>query len=158
LRFLACVPQRGIAEVERGRGAWSPHESNSLAILRAAPLKPVIRPASVRLLTDDDCPERTSSGLVNRQNNPEIDLVGADRAQPAATTSHSPAPQMAGDGAFGKREGKALADPCRSPAYYTTPLVAVSRTESRRARNRHVIRPEEMIAAWRPLSTQSGGT
>ncbi|MCL2849211.1 MAG: AAA family ATPase [Micrococcales bacterium] len=63
-------PDLALARVERSWAAW-----------RGRAVEPLVRMSLERLLPDDQWPQvMTVGGWWNRQNNPEVDLVGADRA------------------------------------------------------------------------------
>jgi AAA+ ATPase superfamily predicted ATPase len=155
LRFWLAFLQRGIAEVERGRGDLvAARIEQSWPSWRGRAIEPVIRASLNRLLPDDRLPgAEVVGGWWNRQNNPEIDLVGADRAQPAAThIAFTGSIKWLETEPFGKREWeRLLAGSMSVPGRdYTTPLVAVSRNgveEGPQAATS--FGPEEIIAAWR---------
>ena len=58
--------------------AYAP--GGSLSTWRGRAVEPLIRESLLRLMPNDECPETEAiGGWWNRRNNPEIDLVGADR-------------------------------------------------------------------------------
>jgi uncharacterized protein len=81
LRFWLSFLQRGIPLVERGRSDLLLERiERSWTSWRGRAVEPVIRESLLRLLPDARWPEtQVIGGWWNRQNNPEIDLVGADR-------------------------------------------------------------------------------
>ena len=89
LRFWLSFLQRGIPLVERGRGDLLLERiERSWTSWRGRAVEPVIRESLLRLLPDEHWPETQAiGGWWNRQNNPEIDLVGADR-EPVARSVH----------------------------------------------------------------------
>jgi len=89
LRFWLSFLQRGIPLVERGRGDLLLERiEHSWTSWRGRAVEPVIRESLLRLLPDEHWPETQAiGGWWNRQNNPEIDLVGADR-EPVARRFH----------------------------------------------------------------------
>ncbi|MFF4790754.1 DUF234 domain-containing protein [Streptomyces sp. NPDC001276] len=121
-----------LERIERSWTAW-----------RGSAVEPVIRESLLRLLPDERWPETEMvGGWWNRQNNPEIDLVGTDLPQAlnSVRAGETPTP-VAGavhfvgsikwleSQPFGRREYDALArDVLAVPgAGPGTPLVAVSR-------------------------------
>lgn len=155
LRFWLAFLQRGIAEVERGRGdlvvariegSWSSWRGRAVA--------PVIRVGLERLLPDHRLPGADVVGSWwNRQNNPEIDLIGADREQPATTSiAFTGSIKWMEVEPFGQREWESLlAGSMSVPGRdYTTPLIAVSRSGVEPGPPHSLsFGPEEIIAAWR---------
>jgi hypothetical protein len=155
LRFWLAFLQRGIAEVERGRGDLvAARIEKSWTSWRGRAVEPVIRAGLARLLPDGRLPGADFvGGWWNRQNNPEIDLVGADREQPAATRiAFTGSIKWLETESFGQRELETLlAGSMSVPGRdYTTPLVAVSRSGVDEGLPLAAsFGPEELIAAWR---------
>jgi AAA+ ATPase superfamily predicted ATPase len=155
LRFWLAFLQRGIAEVERGRGDLvAARIELSWSSWRGRAVEPVIRSSLDRLLPDDRLPGAdVVGGWWNRQNNPEIDLVGADRGRPAATRiAFTGSIKWLETEPFGQRELESLlAGSMSVPGRdYTTPLVAVSRNGVEEGLPLAAsFGPEEIIAAWR---------
>lgn len=89
LRFWLAFLQRGVAESERGRGDLVlTRIERSWSAWRGRAVEPLVRESLERSLPDDRWPDtEVVGGWWNRQNNPEIDLVGADRA-PVARAVH----------------------------------------------------------------------
>jgi hypothetical protein len=89
LRFWLAFLQRGIAESERGRGDLVlARLERSWPAWRGRAVEPLIRESLARSLPDERWPTTEAiGGWWNRQNNPEVDLVGADRA-PVAREVH----------------------------------------------------------------------
>jgi uncharacterized protein len=131
LRFWLAFLHRGIPLIERGRGDLALERiERSWTTWRGRAVEPVIRESLLRLLPDDRWPDTEAvGGWWNRQNNPEIDLVGADRAQVAGTVHFVGSVKWLESQPFGRREYDALArDMLAVPgAERDTPLVAVSR-------------------------------
>lgn len=154
LRFWLAFLQRGIAEVERGRGDLvAARIEQSWQSWRGRAVEPVVRTALARLLPDDRLPgAEIVGGWWNRQNNPEIDLVGADREQPAATrVAFTGSIKWLENEPFGQRElEKLLAGSMSVPGRdYTTPMVAVSRSGVEEGLPVAAsFGPEEIVAAW----------
>lgn len=156
LRFWLAFLQRGIAEVERGRGDLvAARIEQSWPSWRGRTVEPVVRASLERLLPDDRLPgAEVVGGWWNRQNNPEIDLVGADRAQPAATRiAFTGSIKWLETERFGQRDLESLlAGSMSVPGRdHTTPLVAVSRNGFEKSLPMTAtFGPEEILAAWRP--------
>src|SRR6202453_3298372 len=89
LRFWLAFLQRGLPLVERGRGdVLLDRVERSWGSWRGRAVEPIIRESLMRLTPDEQWPDTEAvGGWWNRQNNPEIDLVGADRA-PTARNIH----------------------------------------------------------------------
>ncbi|MEV0613350.1 DUF234 domain-containing protein [Nonomuraea sp. NPDC050404] len=81
LRFWLAFLQRAIADSERGRPDLALQRiEKSWTTWRGRAVEPVIRQALARALPDENWPDTEEiGGWWNRQNNPEIDLIGADR-------------------------------------------------------------------------------
>lgn len=156
-RFWLAFLQRGIAESERGRGdlvlrrierSWSPW--------RGRAVEPVIRESLAMLLPTDEWPDTEAvGGWWNRQNNPEIDLVGADRSPVAGRVHFVGSIKWLEDRPFSRRDYDCLVrDVLSVPgANRDTPLVAVSRSGvTDGIPPATVWGPDELVAAWRPTS------
>ena len=132
LRFWLAFLQRGIPLVERGRGDLL-HEriERSFPSWRGRAVEPVIREALLRLLPDERWPETGAvGGWWNRQNNPEIDVVAADRAPAARAIHFLGSIKWLEHQPFDRRDYEALVrDMLAVPgAGADTPLVAISRS------------------------------
>ncbi|MEV6910070.1 ATP-binding protein [Amycolatopsis sp. NPDC051071] len=155
LRFWLAFLRRGIAEVERGRGDLvAARIERSWTSWRGRAVEPVIRTGLARLLPDDRLPgAEVVGGWWNRQNNPEIDLVGADRDHPAAThIAFTGSIKWLETEPFGRRELESLlAGSMSVPGRdYTTPLVAVSRSGFEEGLPlAATFGPDDLIGAWR---------
>ncbi len=81
LRFWLAFLERGLPIVERGRGDLLLERiERSWAGWRGRAVEPIVRESLLRLMPDERWPGAEAiGGWWNRQNNPEIDLVGADR-------------------------------------------------------------------------------
>src|SRR5262249_60293717 len=88
LRFYLAYLAAGLPLVERGRADLLLRRvQRSWSAWRGRAVEPVIREALLRIAPDLGWPEvEAVGGWGNRQNNPEIDLVGADRARAAHRT------------------------------------------------------------------------
>ncbi|WP_039796994.1 ATP-binding protein [Nocardia araoensis] len=89
LRFWLAFLERGIPLIERGRGDVALNRiERSWTTWRGRAIEPLVRESLMRLLPDERWPEtEVVGGWWNRQNNPEIDLIGADR-EPVAKAIH----------------------------------------------------------------------
>lgn len=154
LRFWLAFLQRGIAESERGRGdlvvarverAWTSW--------RGRAIEPLVRESLERRLPDDRWPRtEVVGGWWNRQNNPEIDLVGADRS-PVARTVHFVGSIKWLGRPFDRRDLAGLIESrvAVPGTDASTPLVAVSRAgfaaELPLAQRWE---PDDLVNAWAP--------
>lgn len=154
LRFWLAFLDRGIPLVERGRGdRVLASVERSWTSWRGRAVEPVVHEALLRLLPDDRWPETEAiGGWWNRRNNPEIDLVGADREPVARHVHFLGSIKWLENGSFGRHEYDSLvrdmlAVPGADP---TTPLVAVSRSgvADDLSLTAHW-GPEDLLAAWR---------
>ncbi|MEV0288290.1 ATP-binding protein [Kribbella sp. NPDC050820] len=131
LRFWLAFLQRGIPLIERGRGDLALERiERAWTSWRGRAVEPLVRESLVRLLPDDGwAATEAVGGWWNRQNNPEIDLVGADREPVARAVHFVGSIKWLDSKPFGGREYQALArDMATVPgAGADTPLVAVSR-------------------------------
>ncbi|WP_424644137.1 ATP-binding protein [Embleya sp. AB8] len=154
LRFWLAFLQRGIPLIERGRGDVALERiERSWTSWRGRAVEPVIRESLLRLLPDERWIDTEAvGGWWNRQNNPEIDLVGADRDPVAGVVHFVGSVKWLESQPFGRHDYDALArDMLAVPgAEPSTPLVAVSRCGVRddlplAAR----WGPEDLVRAWR---------
>ncbi|MCT2590140.1 AAA family ATPase [Streptomyces sp. N2-109] len=156
LRFWLAFLQRGIPLIERGRGDLALERiERSWTAWRGRAVEPLIRESLLRLLPDDEWPGTEAvGGWWNRQNNPEIDLIGADREPVARQVHFVGSVKWLENHAFGRHEYDALvrdmlAVPGATPE---TPLVAVSRcgvADDLPLAARWG--PEDLLRAWQPL-------
>jgi uncharacterized protein len=131
LRFWLGLLARAIPLIERGRGDLAlARIEKSWPSWRGRAVEPIVRESLLRILPDTEW-SRTEAlgGYWNRQNNPEIDLVGADRAPVANRIDFIGSVKWLEDKPFGRRDydelvRDLLAVPGTQP---DTPLVAVSR-------------------------------
>ncbi len=155
LRFWLTFLQRGIAEVERGRGDLvAARIERSWSSWRGRAVEPVVRTGLERLLPDERLPgAEFVGGWWNRQNNPEIDLVGADRDHPPATRiGFTGSIKWLDTETFGYEDlERLIAGSMSVPGrQHTTPLVAASRSGFEPGLPlAAAFGPRELIAAWR---------
>jgi AAA+ ATPase superfamily predicted ATPase len=131
LRFWLAFLQRGIPLIERGRGDLALERiERSWTSWRGRAIEPVVRESLLRMLPNAAWPETEAvGGWWNRQNNPEIDLIGTDREPVAGAVHFVGSIKWLESQPFGRREYDALvrdamAVPGSGP---DTTLVAVSR-------------------------------
>ncbi|MDN5855473.1 MAG: DUF234 domain-containing protein, partial [Actinomycetia bacterium] len=153
LRFWLAFLQRGLPLVERGRGdlALAAIERGWTS-WRGCAVEPLVRDSLVRLLPDLGRPDTAAvGGWWNRQNNPEIDIVGADRA-PVARAVHLVGSVKWLEGRpFGRSDYDALvrAVAALPGAGADTPLVAVSRAGVDSDLPLAVrLGPDDLVRAW----------
>jgi hypothetical protein len=153
LRFWLAFLQRGIPLIERGRGDRALERiERSWTSWRGRAVEPIIRESLARLLPDERWPATDAiGGWWNRQNNPEVDLVGADRGPVANAVHFVGSIKWLDSQPFGARDHHVLtrdllAVPGAEP---DTPLVAVSRCgvedDLRLAAHWG---PDDVISAW----------
>ncbi|MGH3764659.1 MAG: ATP-binding protein [Pseudonocardiaceae bacterium] len=151
LRFWLTFLGPHLAEIERGRGDLVLRRiETSWTSWRGRAIEPVVR-ESLRRLPGDILPAGTAviGGYWTRTNDPEIDLVGADREPVARRVSmigsvkwHETRPFDAPD------LGRLLVHRTQLPgADGATPLLAVSRAGAT-VRDLPVLGPDDLITAW----------
>ncbi|MFL5999831.1 MAG: ATP-binding protein [Streptomyces sp.] len=155
LRFWLAFLQRAIPLIERGRGDVALERiDRSWTTWRGRAVEPLIRESLLRLLPDAEWPEiEAIGGWWNRQNNPEIDLIGADREPVARQVHFVGSIKWLENQPFGRHEYDALvrdmlAVPGTDP---DTPRVAVSRcgVADGLPLTAHW-GPEDLVRAWQP--------
>jgi hypothetical protein len=154
LRFWLAFLQRGIAESERGRGDLVHRRiERSWASWRGRAVEPVIRESLAMMLPADEWPETEAiGGWWNRQNNPEIDLIGADRSPVANRIHFVGSIKWLEDQPFSRPDYDCLArDRFSVPGSdHQTPLVAVTRSGVVDALPlAQVWGPDDLVDAWR---------
>lgn len=131
LRFWLAFLGSAVPLVERGRSDVALQRiEQSWTTWRGRAVEPVIREALLRLLPDDTWPTTETVGSWwNRQNNPEIDLIGADRAPVAKEIHFLGSVKWYDNRKFGKHEYDELVRSVDAVPGATadTPLVAVTR-------------------------------
>lgn len=153
LRFWLAFIGSYVPEIERGRGDQTlARIRKSWTSWRGRAIEPVVR-ESLRRLPSRMLPAGTEviGGYWTRTNNPEIDLVGADREPVAKSVTMVGSIKWQEKRPFDAHDlAKLLGDRARMPGTGDdTPLVAVSRTAGR-VKGVRVINADELLAAWKP--------
>lgn len=152
LRFWLAFLGPYLAEIERGRGDLT------LARIRASwgswrgrAIEPVVRESLFRL-HDGGLPEDTAAvgGYWTRTNDPEIDIVAADRAPVAKRITAVGSIKWLERKAFDTRDlSRLVIHRSQLPrADETTPLIAVARSGVA-VEGVEAVRPEQLLTAWR---------
>jgi hypothetical protein len=119
---------------------------------RGRAVEPVVRESLLRLMPGTDWPQTGEiGGWWNRQNNPEIDIIGADRSSPAKRIDFIGSIKWYEGKSFGTREYNQLArDAVEVPgATHDTPLVGVSRAGfTDNVSLAAAWGPEDLLRAW----------
>ncbi|MGQ0776573.1 MAG: ATP-binding protein [Pseudonocardiales bacterium] len=154
LRFWLAFLLRTIPLIERGRGELALERiERAWPTWRGRAVEPLVRDSLLRVLPDEQWPDTEAiGGWWNRQNNPEIDLVGADREPVARSVYFVGSVKWQDNHRFGRQEYDALVrDALAIPGVGPdTPLVAVSRsgvTEGLPLAAHWA--PEDLVRAWR---------
>ncbi|MGW6454952.1 ATP-binding protein [Streptomyces sp. NPDC055078] len=155
LRFWLAFLRRAIPLIERGRGDVALERiERSWTSWRGRAVEPLIRASLLRLLPSGQWPETEAvGGWWNRQNNPEIDLIGADREPVARQVHFVGSIKWLESQPFGRPEYDALVRAALAVpgAHPGIPLVAVSRCGV--ADGLPLAGhwgPEDLVQAWRP--------
>jgi uncharacterized protein len=157
LRFYLAFLRRGLPLVERGRGDIVQLTiERSWAAWRGRAIEPVVREALLRIGSDLGYPEVAEvGGWWNRQNNPEIDIVGMNRDGRGTGVTFIGSIKWRETQAFGRREyADLLRDAVQVPgADRQTDLLAVTRSGT--VADGVPIRclgPDDLLTAWRGLA------
>ncbi|MCH6163127.1 ATP-binding protein [Streptomyces marispadix] len=154
LRFWLAFLQRSIPLIERGRGDLALERiERSWTTWRGRAIEPFIRESLLRLAPRAWPGTEAVGGWWNRQNNPEVDLVGADREPVAAHVHFAGSVKWLETQAFGRREYEALVRDAAAVPGTTedTPLVAVSRCGVEDGLPLAASwGPEDLVRAWQP--------
>jgi uncharacterized protein len=152
LRFWLAFLERNIPEVERGRGDLVVDcVERGWTSWRGRAIEPIVREALGRLVPDPRLPHaRVVGGWWNRTNNPEVDLVGADRQAPAGRIGFVGSIKWLENGSFGGRELGTLARDAQvvPGADESTALIAVSRSGFETDGLHAKIGPGHLMDAW----------
>lgn len=150
LRFWIPFIGTRLTVIERGRGDQVlEHIRRCWTSWRGMAVEPVVRESLRRM---DDLPEETGAvgGYWTRTNDPEIDLVGADREPVAKRVTLLGSIKWLENRPFDNHDlNELIVHRSKMPgADADTPLYAVSRAGCTVDEVRHVT-PEELIEAWR---------
>ncbi|WP_165036748.1 DUF234 domain-containing protein, partial [Candidatus Protofrankia californiensis] len=153
LRFWLAFLGPYLAEIERGRGDLvRTRIESSWTTWRGRAIEPVIR-ESLRRLPAGHLPEGTNiiGGYWTRTNNPEIDIVGADREPVAKQITLVGSIKWLNNRAFDPHDlAQLVGHRSRLPgADDSTPLLVVTRNGTT-TDGVLALGPEELLAAWRP--------
>ena len=154
LRFWLSFLERGIPQVERGRGDLVAEcvEENWTS-WRGRAIEPVVREALGRLMPHRELPGvRVVGGWWNRTNNPEVDLVGADKEAPAQSIGFVGSIKWLENAPFGNREFAVLARDAQAVPGTNdrTPLIAAARAGFATTGLQVALGPEQLMEAWAP--------
>ncbi|MDR8408608.1 ATP-binding protein [Nonomuraea sp. 3-1Str] len=150
LRFWMSFVAPGMPEIYRGRGDLALRRiERSWTAWRGAAVEPVVRESLRRM---DGLPEGTGAigGYWTRSNDPEIDLVGADREPVAKEVTMVGSIKWLESRPFDHHDlSELIVHRSRMPGAGTsTPLYAVSRSGCDVEGVRHIT-PEELLDVWR---------
>ncbi|MFF4619886.1 ATP-binding protein [Nonomuraea jabiensis] len=150
LRFWLSFVEPGMPEIDRGRGDLVLRRiERSWTAWRGAAVEPVVRESLRRM---DGLPEQTGAvgGYWTRTNNPEIDLVGADREPVAKKITMVGSVKWLETRPFDHHDlGELIVHRSQMPGADTsTPLYVVSRSGCDVEGVRHVT-PDELLEVWR---------
>ncbi|PWU43429.1 ATPase [Micromonospora globispora] len=151
LRFWLSFLGPWLPEIERGRGDLTlARITSSWTSWRGRAVEPVVR-ESLRRLPAGHLPENTAvvGGYWTRTNDPEIDLVGADRAPVARRITFVGSVKWLENSPFDAHDlSRLLLHRSRLPgADEKTELIAVSRS-GRAVEGIRVLAPEDLLTAW----------
>jgi uncharacterized protein len=150
LRFWLTFLGPHQPEIERGRGDLvAGRVAASWTAWRGTAIEPVVRESLRRISDQLPGQPRAIGGYWTRTNNPEVDLIGADRAPVGKHIAFVGSIKWRDNQPFDERD---LADlvtyRAQVPgAVESTPLVVVSRSGTRVA-TPLMLGPEELLAAW----------
>jgi uncharacterized protein len=129
LRFWLAFVEPALAEIDRGRGDLASRRvQRAFPAWRGRAVEAVVRTALSRLLPDERWPDVGAvGGWWPRNNNPEVDLVGVDRASGTSRLAFAGSIKWRQGAPFSASEASTLArDAAAVPgAAPQTPLVAV---------------------------------
>ena len=151
LRFWLQFIGPHFAEIERGRGDRTiARIQRDWTTWRGRAIEPVVREALMRLSPIDALPAADAvGGFWTRTNNPEIDIVGADRIPVAKKVAYAGTIKWLDNAPLDQGDLNKLiaALPAVAGADEKTPLVAVSRSGVTAA-GAVALGPDELIKAW----------
>lgn len=155
LRFYLRFIDPNIIDIERGRSRLvTPLIWRDWSTYRGRAIEPLIREAIGQVLPDDRLPDaRYVGGYWTRQNEPEIDLIGADKQDPPAKVAFIGSIKWREDHrSFGWHEINDIRAKAASVAGVTpsTPVVGVSRSAFGPGHEELALAltAEDVIAAW----------
>jgi AAA+ ATPase superfamily predicted ATPase len=154
LRFWLALARRALPLVERGRSDQALElVERSWTSWRGRAVEPFVRDSIARIEPSDTWPDvEVVGGWWNRQNNPEVDLVGADRAPVGRRVCFVGSVKWHESRPFDRREYDALARAAVAVpgADAEVPLVGVSRAGFVDGLPLAATwGPEDLVAAWR---------
>jgi AAA+ ATPase superfamily predicted ATPase len=153
LRFYLAFLAAGLPLVERGRADLLLRRvRRSWTAWRGRAVEPVVREALLRIAPELGWPDAEAvGGWWNRQNNPEIDIVGADRDGAANRILFSGSIKWQTAKPFDRHDHGALVrDVASVPGVdAATDLLAVSRSGIAADVALRSVGPDELMAAWR---------
>lgn len=152
LRFWLAFVGPYLAEVERGRGDLTLERiKTSWPAWRGRAIEPVVRESLFRL-RDGGLPDDTGAigGYWTRTNDPEIDIVGADRGPIANRITAVGSIKWLERKSFDARDlSRLVVHRSQLPgADESTPLIAVSRSGVT-VKGAHAVGPEQLLEGWR---------
>ncbi len=151
LRFWLAFLEPHMAEVERMRGDLTlARIREQWPSWRGRAVEPLVRESLARLLPDGRLPQApVVGGYWTRNNDVEIDLVGADRQPVAKRLLFLGSVKWLDAAPFDAHDLAALHKHRAAVTDEPVPLVAVSRSGVRCAGLEAVYGPEELLGAWR---------
>lgn len=150
LRFWLAFLGPHQPEIERGRGDLvAARVKTSWTSWRGTAVEPAIREALRRIRDRLPGEPRAIGGYWTRTNDPEVDLIGADREPVAKRIAFVGSVKWRDSQPFDERDlAELVTHRSQVPgASEATPLIAVSRSGSR-VTTPHVLVPEDLLAAW----------
>jgi uncharacterized protein len=150
LRFWLAFPGQHMPEVERGRGDLVLRRvTASWTAWRGTAIEPVIREALRRMGDQLPGDPQVIGGYWTRNNDPEIDLVGADKAPVAQRIAFVGSIKWREQQPFDERDlAKLITHRSQLPgADQSTPLVAVTRTGAT-VSSVPALGPADLLSAW----------
>jgi hypothetical protein len=151
-RFYLAFLGAGLPLVERGRGdLLFRRVQRSWTAWRGRAVEPVIREALLRIAPELGWPEvEAVGGWWNRQNNPEIDIVGADRDAGAGRLCFVGSITWQANRPFDRHDHVTLVrDTPMIPGFDPgVPVLAVSRVAPPAELGVRVVGPDELLHAW----------
>lgn len=143
-----------LAEIERGRGdRVLTRIRNDWPTWRGWAIEPVIRESVRRALPIAGLPEAdVVGGYWTRTNDPEIDIVAADRSPVAKRIAFTGTIKWLEDAVADRGDlARLIADTAKIPgADSSTPCLVVSRNDATVAGAAAVLGPDDLITAWAP--------